>query len=297
MGGSILFTQSATFSPSVYGLTTGKFINYIIIGGGGAGGSTGTFSKYTYNGSAHSDGHTTFQLNSGGSNGGTSSIGSYISASGGKTPVNTGTSYTSFYPIGWDSSREDYAYGGVGAGGWIPGKIFNAYQEGGQPFFSSTSSNLPDYVDVYDHGGQKIALINTSKYAEGGWCAVTYPSENVLKSASGVGGSPNPYNLTQNAGTSNEGSDGIGYGAGGGGQGNIYDSRREYSCATQGGSSGQFKQGSFKLTSTADIAITVGAGGTPHTTMGSPFTALTAVSNTVKKGRIGTHGAVMLFWD
>ena len=88
MGGSILFTSNATFSPSVYGLTTGKFINYIIIGGGGAGGSIGSYSSCVYNGSTHNS-YYTYLLNSGGSNGGSSSIGSYVSAIGGITPTTT----------------------------------------------------------------------------------------------------------------------------------------------------------------------------------------------------------------
>lgn len=86
MGGSILFTQSATFSPSIYGLTTGKFINYIIIGGGGAGESVGT---YYISGNSSVE---KMSLNSGGTNGGASSIGSYITAQGGKTTISGGTS-------------------------------------------------------------------------------------------------------------------------------------------------------------------------------------------------------------
>lgn len=310
MGGSILFTQSATFSPSAYGLTTGKFINYIIIGGGGAGGSFGR-----YDGLVHSSGtcnNITLLLNSGGSNGGTSSIGSYVSALGGSTPTTTSSEEgvkslmpLIVFPTG--STSNTYAkrtYGGFGAGGWIPGRVFNAYQKGGDGFYTSTNTNLPDYVSVYDHGGQKVAIIDTSSYADGGYAAVTYPASNVTSGNAQVGGACNPYNLIQNTGTPWQGSDGIGYGAGGGGCGYGYDGWYEGCVASSGGNSGQFKQGSFKLTSTSDIAITVGAGGTPHTkfVVGGSVTGIGAAESTTsqrywQRGRIGTHGAVMLFWD
>lgn len=153
------------------------------------------------------------------------------------------------------------SYGGTGASGWIPGKIFNSYQKGGEPTYSSTASNLPDYISVYDHGGQKIAVVNTSDYYQGGWGAVTYPASNVVAGTSTVGGGANPYNLIQNAGLVHEGSDGIGYGAGGGGIGRGYNFYNDAVVGTAGGNSGEFKQGSFKLTSTSDIAITVGSGG------------------------------------
>ena len=155
MGGSILFTSSGTFSPSIYGLTTGKFINYIIIGGGGAGESIGSFSKFTFNGTATSE-RNSFVLNSGGSNGGTSSIGSYVSATGGSTSTKTGSSPYYFCPDSFkkDNYESSNIYGGSGAGGWVPGKIFNSYQFGYSPKgISSSNSSLPSYIDPLSYDG------------------------------------------------------------------------------------------------------------------------------------------------
>lgn len=307
MGGSILFTSSGTFSPSIYGLTTGKFINYIIIGGGGAGQGIGCFSSFTFNGTAVSRRYS-FVLNSGGSNGGTSSIGSYVSATGGSTATKTGSSYSDFYPSSFNDNTYTYenVYGGSGAGGWVPGKIFNSYQSGySSTAVASSTSSLPSYINALTYDGQKFLYMHSYGGSAGGdmGSIVAYnPSTNNVSTYGG--GTPNPYNLTQNAGTQNQGSDGIGYGAGGGGCSYIrtlyYDSSAEDYAAGKGGSSGQFKQGSFRLTSTNDIAITIGAGGKPHTTMGSPFTSATKYntgSNYQQYGRIGTQGAAMLFWD
>lgn len=307
MGGSILFTSSGTFSPSVYGLTTGKFINYIIIGGGGAGQSIGCFKAFTFNGTSASE-RNSFVLNSGGSNGGTSSIGSYVSATGGSTSTKTGSSYYYFCPDSFNKDNYSLSdiYGGSGAGGWVPGKIFNSYQSGYSPTaVSSSTSLLPSYINALTYDGQKFLYMHSfggSSSGDMGSIVAYNPSTN--NASTYGGGTPNPYNLIQNAGTSHQGSDGIGYGSGGGGCENIhsYDSgSNRYYTAGKGGSSGQFKQGSFKLTSTNDIAITIGAGGKPHTTMGSPFTSVTALAsgdtNYWQSGRIGTQGAAMLFWD
>lgn len=302
MGGSILFTSSGTFSPSVYGLTTGKFINYIIIGGGGAGQSIGCFSAFTFNGTKVSRRYS-FVLNSGGSNGGTSSIGSYVSATGGSTATKTGSSHNNFYPSSFNEKTytHENIYGGSGAGGWVPGKIFNSYQSGYSPrAISSSDSELPSYIEPLTYNGQKFLYIYSNQGA-----AITVCNPQTNNFSTYGEGTPNPYNLTQNAGTQNQGSDGVGYGAGGGGCSYIkvlyYDGNAVDYAAGKGGSSGQFKQGSFKLTSTNDIAITIGAGGKPHTTMGSPFTSATALNsgNTSywQSGRIGTQGAAMLFWD
>jgi hypothetical protein len=149
MGGSVLFTSSATFSPSVYGLATGKFINYIIIGGGGAGGSVGTYSY---------DGYNTLVLNTGGSNGGTSSIGSYVSANGGKTYTKTGTSWAEHVMTQLDSGSgsavRGKCMGGNGASGWVPGKIFHGYQKGDLPYFTDTAkSSMPSHFKQYYDGG------------------------------------------------------------------------------------------------------------------------------------------------
>ena len=129
MGGSILFTESTTFDPKVYGLIPGKFINYIIIGGGGAGGSSGQYNyKKTTNDSTH---EKVGSFDTGGTNGQSSSIGNYVTANGG---IN-GKGY--LRPKWFDSDGDTRYYshvdGGSGAAGWIPGKVFNYYSQGGYP--------------------------------------------------------------------------------------------------------------------------------------------------------------------
>lgn len=299
MGGSILFTQSTTFDPKVYGLVANKFINYIIIGGGGAGGSVGCYTA------SNDWSYTTIVLNSGGSNGGASSIGSYVSAAGGKTPTlsSSTTSFTMYRPLAWEThettSYYDDCCGGNGAGGWVPGKIFNSYQDGGKPYYSKASTDLTasDSYLLYQDGEYRIVRhINSGSM-------VAYPTAGAI----GSSGSANPYNLIQNKGKSRQGNDGIGYGAGGGGIPGIraqYDGSGDRAIASPGGNSGEFKQGSFKLTSTDTIAITIGAGGTPHTSAVWPSDATFTVTARYTDndsywsyGRIGTHGAVMLFWD
>ena len=77
MGGSILFTQDGYFKPSAYGLTAGKRINYIAIGGGGAGGA-GCWAYRTTRNSYN------VPYVSGGTYGGATSIGTYVTAPGAK---------------------------------------------------------------------------------------------------------------------------------------------------------------------------------------------------------------------
>ena len=209
MGGSILFTQSATFSPSLYGLTTGKFINYIIIGGGGAGatGLTGWF-QYT-DGGGYSDQRA---ATSGGTNGGSSSIGNYVTATGGTTST-----------LGvWTNT--DWGYnvlinGGTGAGGWVPGKIFNNYQNGAQPTSVGTtnsSSSVSGSFQIFEDAGYRILR---DRYADAP-ALTSYPlgaGGSSARDGRSSYGAPNPYSLNQTMGVSSQGNDGVGYGAGGGG--------------------------------------------------------------------------------
>lgn len=301
MGGSILFTQSDTFSPSVYGLTANKFINYIIIGGGGAGESVGQYY------SSGADTIEKISLNSGGTNGGATSIGSYVTAQGGTTAVtNTTSTIFSQHRTEISNGNDQYVWGGDGANGWIPGKVFNGYQMGGAPYYNASGSantaSFPDEITQYRDGDYRILLFTDSLYSTGVGALTSYP---ITSTGNTVGGKPNPYNLIQNAPLGvREGNDGIGYGSGGGGfPGKAYSSAR--TIAGNGGNSGEFKQGSFKLTSTNNIAITVGDGGTPHTSLTAPSGASwgtltkknTGNLNYWHAGRIGTPGAVMLFWD
>ena len=285
MGGSILFTQSETFDPAVYGLVTGKFINYIMIGGGGAGGS---WHRYQYSTTSSTSTSTSYDwCTSGGSNGGTSSIGSYVSARGGTTATTGNRHYN------------NYMYGGCGAEGWIPGKVFKSYSAGtvASTQQATDTVNGNSNLRVYYDGGQKIVLTTYGENA-----AVTYPIANTkynYASSSG-GGVPNPYSSTQIQGTLYDGSDGLGYGGGGGG-GSTQESTfgSDYYYAGNGGESGEFKQGSFKLTSTSPISITVGAAGVAHNAIPSQsnWDLYQLYNNMLMRGRNGTHGAVMLFWD
>lgn len=176
---------------------------------------------------------------------------------------------------------------------------------GGAPYYNASGANsdiFPDEINQYRDGDYRILQLTDTVYSTGVGALTSYP---ITSAGSAVGGKPNPYNLIQNAPLGlREGNDGIGYGGGGGGfPGKSYSSAS--SVAGSGGNSGEFKQGSFKLTSTNDIAITIGNGGTPHTSLTAPSgsswgtlsTRNTGNINYWHSGRIGTPGAVMLFWD
>lgn len=285
MGGSILFTESATFEPSIYGLTAGKFINYIIIGGGGAGCSMAR-GQYYYNSTSFSGSSytTSFTAVSGGTNGGTSSIGipSPISALGGATSVKS------------DSFNNNLILGGSGGRGWIPGKIFQGYSQGSPPVATASNSTVDssNEFSVYYDGGQKVLM---NRYGDAGVSIESYPVDNITKDYNGLGlGIGNPYDTIQATATKGCGNDGIGYGAGGGGHAALEDGNY---MAGYGGDPGQFKMGSFKLTNTNSIPITIGKGGIAHTIYQNDQATTSFRPSNRRAGRNGTHGAVMLFWD
>lgn len=284
MGGSILFTESATFSPSLYGLTTGKFINYIIIGGGGAG-ATGLDGFYRHTGGGYTDERA---ATSGGTNGGSSSIGNYVTVTGGTT-----STLGVWNDADWDNDTK--VNGGTGAGGWVPGRIFNNYQNGAQPIpIGTTSSSLTDRFWIYEDAGYRILRDATG--TSDSPALTSYPIGNgggSVRDGRSSYGAPNPYSLNQIMGVPSQGNDGVGYGAGGGGhqQMSLYN---DY-AAGYGGDCGEFKMGSFKLANTNDITITIGAGGTCHNQRIEPSGTF-EISSTYS-GRAGTQGAAMLFWD
>lgn len=297
MGGSILFTQSTNFDPQIYGLIAGKFINYIVVGGGGAGGSCGS-CRY-WNGNREYDYYDTHRgLDIGGTNGGTSSIGTYVTATGGITGKGDIEAY-----LGEDVSVP-YCDGGSGGYGWIPGRVFSNYSQGSYPrgINSSSSASFENRFLIYEDGNYRIVK---DRYSESG--VTSYPKTSGASSMTNASswhsswGVPNPYSINQSAGVESQGNDGIGYGAGGGGH-IQYDSYP--AIGGMGGDGGQFKMGSFKLENTNPIPITIGDGGTPHTknqSMETHYGGNQYYSNPVYSGQLygrnGTHGAVMLFWD
>lgn len=268
MGGSILFTSSGTFKPSAYGLTTGKRINYIIIGGGGG------------SGAGWSDGGMpAFAYNTGGTYGGTTSIGSYVSANGAKPQDDASLAFVV------NTSKIVYTYGGQGERGWTPGIIFTGYTGPGKATSTSSSSmEINGYkVDIANVGGITIAGWGQP---ENGSLAAATPNFN-------GGSSHHITNLTNISGNARGygSSDGLGYGAGAGG---VKQTESWGDCCSGGGGyAGTYKEGSFELTSTADIAITIGAGGTPHTS----YSGTISDSNGHYSGATGFPGAAMLWWD
>lgn len=302
MGGSILFTETTTFDPKVYGLVPGKFINYIIIGGGGAGGSCG---EYRYkNKESDSWDYKEGAFNVGGSNGQASSIGNYITVNGGAN--GSGFLAPKWYDSDGDTRYYDHVDGGRGASGWIPGKIFNLYSKGGYPQGAekTTTNSFSNRFQEYIDGDYKI-IVDTyfdnnaiTSYPASSASNTTNPSISAQETGHQMTGTPNPYKKNQIWGTLSQGNDGIGYGAGGGGH-EEYDDDDNDAHGGQGGNSGEFKMGSFKLDSTNIISITVGEGGSPHTGISSVasqnYPYLENRSSSL--GMTGTSGAVMLFWD
>lgn len=157
MGGSILFIESTEFDPKIYGLIPGKFINYIIIGGGGAGGSGGEYRyKKTTSGSIH---ELKGSFDIGGVNGQSSSIGDYVTVSGGINGV--GNIRPKWFDNNGDTRYFDYIDGGNGASGWIPGKIFNSSYKGLYPIgLDQNSLSGTTRFKTFIDGNYKIVVDN-----------------------------------------------------------------------------------------------------------------------------------------
>jgi hypothetical protein len=205
--GFALFESSGTFNPASYGLVVGDTIQVVAVGGGKGG-----------SGSDNNDGETL------GSNGGTSSFGSFVSAPGGNAAVTVAGATP---PLSGDSE----ATGSLGSDGehgwgstlWHVGSIWSP----------SLDYDLLAYISAH---GAVDSIRNGGKtdLAENGYA---YASR--ATSAGGRGG--------------------LGYGAGGGG--GAYSHASRGAEAASGGKAGTVKIVSVKLTNLKAISVTVGTGG------------------------------------
>lgn len=250
----ILFTETSTFYPDAYDdLDINKRINYIAIGGGGAGASVRNGNTASFVGT------------SGGTSGGTTSIGSYVSCPGGAT-ANTG--------VGNDSDYKS-ARGGNGGDGYIIHAPLTGLGNATQGYRSDSNTNtINGRITVVDANDYYVVYSDISNYSTG-------IAAKPRASASNSG----DLNLLQSAQSSymssTHGTSGSGYGAGGGGGA----SSGSWAAAGHGGFAGTIKMGSFALNSMDAIKITIGSGGTAHT------------NNSVSsKGHPGKSGAVLLWW-
>lgn len=289
MGGSILFNQNGTFKPSAYGLTTGKRINYIAIGGGGAGGA----GYWAYNTSRMQN---DVPYVSGGTYGTATSIGSYVTAPGAKPTTEKHLAKMKTYTSDGDGDytpRPTYVYGGCGETGWTPGIVFRGYTSPGRPS-SETKNSEVSVLGSHSIHSAKVSggTLYSIDAIESASVAVAM---TVLPDSAGGMLFSNHMKTESDGSRTYTYSDGVGYGGGGGGVSQFKENTSTYIVAGPGGYAGTYKEGSFELTSTNNIPITIGQGGTPHTTTTASYN-----SNYDKyyyNGYPGISGAVMLWWD
>ena len=204
--GFALFESSGTFNPANYGLVVGDTIQVVAVGGGRGG-----------NGSDYNDGETL------GSNGGTSSFGSFVSAPGGNAAVTVAGATP---PL--SGSEANGSLGSDGEHGWG-----SALWRVGSIWSPSLDYDLLAYIS--DHGAMdNIRNGGKTDLAENGYA----DSRGLTTCAGGRGG--------------------LGYGAGGGGA--SARARRE-ALAASGGKAGTVKIAYVKLTNLNAISVTVGTGG------------------------------------
>lgn len=204
--GFALFESSGTFNPASYGLIVGDTIQVVAVGGGHGG-----------NGSDYSSGEVR------GSNGGTSSFGSFVSAPGGNAVASAGVTP----PLsGGDASGCMGSDGEHGWGStlwhtssiWSPGLDYDLLA-----YISANGA-----VGEIRNGGKTDLAENGEAYVNG-----------VTTCAGGRGG--------------------LGYGAGGGGGASA--SNRKGAQPASGGKAGTVKIVSVELTNLKAISVTVGTGG------------------------------------
>jgi len=192
-----------------------------------------------------------------GNNGTISSFGALLSAAGGISPNSGNTNWNGMGRGGLGVSNLP----GGGAGGYEPGWPIMGGNGGQADNTSPTTTMVTLYTAVPSGLGGKGGFA-TGTYKQLGPC-------NSMWANMSEGG---PGNRGAGPGYNNYSSGGNGYGAGGGG-GAISN---PYGC---GGNSGVFAQGTFNLTSTAGIAVTVGTGGATASNAGA-----------------GAPGVVIVFW-
>ena len=245
--GYVLFTSSGTFKPADYGLAPGDTIQITAIGGGAGGAGNGADSGAGL-----------------GSAGSASSFGSILTAPGGTacTAYNKsgalsegmlpGTAGAVTYSLP-DNNKYVYGVGGQGGPGWMPGEAREYFELFCQLFYD-TYGNVINAVVMWQKAVPSFMQRSASVIPFGASSAAQISSGSYLYYYQGVGGR--------------------GYGAGGGGAVNGL-----------GGNSGALRHASYKLPSTAAIAVTVGNGGT-----GGYLSAVDYYAGG------GARGCVAVFW-
>lgn len=203
--GYVLFTANGTFNPSSYGLVTGDTIQLLVVGGGASG--QGVM------------GRTTPGTNS---SGGTSSVGSIVSATGGV--ASKGCLGFSNYQIGAGGDGQHGCLIPTGLAPWT----------------------LMDYVSGYV--AAVAASAEPSVYNTTGRVHLAYNGTAAM-SSSGSYSARGVY----------AGRGGLGYGAGGGGA--VYMYRSDGGQAGRGGAAGDMKAAVYVLPNANGISVTIGAGG------------------------------------
>ena len=204
--GFALFESSGTFNPANYGLVVGDTIQVVAVGGGKGG-----------SGSDYNDGETL------GSNGGTSSFGSFVSAPGGNAAVTVAGATP---PL--SGGEASGCMGSDGEHGW-GGTLWHA----GSIWSPGLDYDLLAYISANGAAGN-IRNGGKTDLAENG-----YAYSRRTTSAGGRGG--------------------LGYGAGGGGGACSHDLRG--AVAASGGKAGTIKIVTVKLTNLNTTSVTVGTGG------------------------------------
>lgn len=214
--GMQIFEKNGTFNPADWGLGVGDMVQVVCVGGGCSGdGVNGTGSD-----AEKIDGKL----------GTDSKFGNHVSSANGRIIGYGGQGYNE-YSTG-SNSITNVAYGGGGAGGYLPGIPMIGGNGGSmnQPIPSGLGGAFRDESQLF------------SMYCN------TYGAGNC---GAGIG---NAYaeKIYYN------GTGGNGYGAGGGGS--AYRTSRG-GASGKGGNSGKFIIGTVKLTSSDPISVTVGTGG------------------------------------
>lgn len=261
--GMVIFESSGVFNPGKYGLSPGDLIQIVCVGGGASGAGAGKGSYFP------------------GSAGGASSFGSILSAAGG-TAMSGG--FTNILYVSHDVNSNNvgvydhYFAGWPGQGGWLPG-VGALYSF--SPSVIVTEGSMLSCAPSYGKGATSW----------GGRCTAGTGTGTVTGTAGsymGVGSrgsagsgyyanSDSGYHYYYAAGTGGSG----GYGAAGPG-GCCADKTYGVICA-YGGNAGRIKTLDYAITSMAEIAVTVGAGGT-------------ASGSAVAAGGAGAPGCVAVFW-
>lgn len=204
--GFALFESSGTFNPANYGLVVGDTIQVVAVGGGRGG-----------NGSDYNSGEVQ------GSNGGTSSFGSFVSAPGGNAAVTVAGATPPLLngePNGCMGSDGEHGWGSTL---WHAGSIWSP----------GLDYDLLAYISANGAAGD-IRNGGKTDLAENGRA-----NTNRTTGAGGRGG--------------------LGYGAGGGGGASAHSSVGAQPAS--GGKAGTVKIAYVKLTNLNAISVTIGTGG------------------------------------